>query len=93
MSIQELSSTVEWRRLPSGTMRQILSDYISNGMQSMIDSVAAVQSRSLGPERLTEIAEQILATPSVIAVLDRYRDAQRLDCFDAENRWRNKGSR
>lgn len=71
-SLEELSGTVEWKRLPNGTMRQIVAAYISSGDKSMVDIVARFQARGMSPEKFSEIAEQILSTPSVIAVLDRY---------------------
>jgi hypothetical protein len=69
-SLEQLSGTVEWRPLPSGTMRQIVAAYISSGDKSMTDIVAMFQARSMSPEKFSEIAEQILSTPSVIAVLE-----------------------
>jgi hypothetical protein len=71
-SLEELSATIQWRRLPSGTLRQILAAYISSGMKSMVDVVAAFQSRGMSPEKLSEVAERVLARPDVQAVLKLY---------------------
>ena len=71
MSLESLSATAEWKKL-SGTLKQIVSAYLGSGEKSMVDTLAAFQSRSMSPEKISEVAEKVLTTPSVVAVLKVY---------------------
>ena len=71
MSLESLSATAEWKKLP-GTLKQIVAAYLGSGEKSMVDTLAAFQSRSMSPEKLSEVAERVLARPDVQAVLKLY---------------------